>query len=85
MFDRFCLLALLLQPSLPVIARRVIIALGPASSLITGFDIDTAHFTGNYGPEANVWGLTCDPKEEEGLDGDDPRVRPPFPFFPSFH
>ncbi|KAJ9095246.1 hypothetical protein QFC21_005612 [Naganishia friedmannii] len=58
----------------------VIIALGPSSSRITGFDIDTAHFTGNYGPEASVWGMKLDTvdnkgleREESKLDGDDPR------------
>ncbi|KAJ9112719.1 hypothetical protein QFC22_006221 [Naganishia vaughanmartiniae] len=64
----------------PQAANLVIIALGPPSSRITGFDIDTAHFTGNYGPEASVWGMKLDTvdkkglKREEGkLDGDDPR------------
>jgi hypothetical protein len=63
------------------IIRRVIIALGAPTSIITGFDIDTAHFTGNYGPEASVWGMKLEGGEEEVrkeegvLDGDDPRVR----------
>ena len=67
--------------------HRVIVALGPSSSRITGFDIDTAHFTGNYGPEASVWGMKLETgdasalaKEEATLDGDDPRVG----CFPSF-
>lgn len=59
----------------------MIVALGPSSNKIIGFDIDTAHFTGNYGPEASVWGLKLDgdekslEKEESKLDGDDSRVR----------
>jgi hypothetical protein len=64
-----------------IYSHRVIIALGAPTSIITGFDIDTAHFTGNYGPEASVWGLKLEGKEEEVrkeeglLDGDDSRVR----------
>lgn len=73
-------LVLLRFSSFRSIAHRVIIALGPKSSTITGFDIDTAHFTGNYGPEASVWGLSLPlegkelEKEEAKLDGDDSRV-----------
>lgn len=57
---------------------RVIIRLGPPSNILTGFDIDTANFTGNEGPAADVWGLKLDgddvEKQEKGLEGDDPRV-----------
>lgn len=56
----------------------MIIRLGPPSNILTGFDIDTANFTGNEGPAADVWGLKLDgldvEKQEKGLEGDDPRV-----------
>lgn len=66
------------QPFLPNI--RVIIRLGPPSNILTGFDIDTANFTGNEGPAADVWGLKLEgderevERQEKGLLGDDPRV-----------
>lgn len=42
-----------------------VIRLGPAAGAeLTGFDIDTANFNGNEGPEAEVWGLQL-PAEEE--------------------
>jgi hypothetical protein len=59
---------------------RVIIRLGPPSNILTGFDIDTANFTGNEGPAADVWGLKLEgdekevERQEKGLLGDDPRV-----------
>jgi allantoicase len=58
----------------------VIIRLGPPSNILTGFDIDTANFTGNEGPAADVWGLKLEgdekevERQEKGLLGDDPRV-----------
>ena len=59
---------------------RVIIRLGPSNNILTGFDIDTANFTGNEGPAADVWGLKLDgdekevEKQEKSLKGDDARV-----------
>ncbi len=37
-----------------------------ARSTITGFDIDTSHFTGNYAPAASVWGADCENEPGEG-------------------
>jgi hypothetical protein len=59
---------------------RVIIRLGPSNNILTGFDIDTANFTGNEGPAADVWGLKLEgdekevERQEKSLKGDDPRV-----------
>lgn len=79
--DSFRPLLLPLSPRFSArLLHRVIIALGPKASSIVGFDIDTAHFTGNYGPEAAVYGLSLSAegkdleREEAKLDGDDPRV-----------
>jgi allantoicase len=47
---------------------------------LIGFDIDTANFTGNEGPAADVWGLQLTgteaerETEEKKLEGDDVRV-----------
>jgi allantoicase len=56
-----------------------IVRLGPrAGAELSGFDIDTANFNGNEGPEAEVWGLCLDADEERNgaaIAEDDERVR----------
>lgn len=55
-----------------------IVRLGPrAGATLLGFDIDTANFNGNEGPEAEVWGLCLDVDEERAgapIAEDDERV-----------
>lgn len=69
----------------------VIVALGPTSAQISGFDIDTANFTGNEGPAADVWGIKLDvdgktPEEikklESSLDAEDSRWEKLLPVVP---
>lgn len=49
-----------------------IIRLGAPSGYIVGFDIDTAHFSGNEAPQASVQGLFASSREKP--QADDPRV-----------
>lgn len=66
-----------------------IVKLGPELSTIMGFDIDTANFNGNEGPEASVWGLRVDIGDEGmKIRKDDVRwelLLPPVPLGPDAH